>query len=146
MFAIKIISRFARQVMNILKHNNRLGFTIVELMIAVSIIALLAAVAVPAFARSRKRAQATRVLEDIRMLDHAMDRWAIENNKAVGDIAMFSDIKPYFKTGGKLSGGVDVFGNSFGTTFTVDTLPRIPAATFNSLSDVAPAEFWSPYN
>ena len=126
-------------------HHHRLGFTVVELMIAVSIIALLAAVAVPAFARSRKRAQATRVLEDIRMLDHAMDRWAIENNKAVGDIATFSDITPYFKPGSKLSQGLDVFGNSFGTTFTVDTLPRIPSATYNSVSDVAPAEFWSPY-
>lgn len=132
--------------MNVSKHNNRLGFTIVELMIAVSIIALLAAVAVPAFARSRKRAQATRVLEDLRMLDYALDRWAIEKNKAVGDLATFSDVSPYFKNGSKLSQGIDVFGNSFGTTFSVDSVPRVPAATFNAVSDVAPAEFWSPYN
>lgn len=132
--------------MNASIHNDRLGFTIVELMIVVSIIALLAAIAVPAFARSRKRAQATRVLEDLRMLDYALDRWAIEKNKSLGDIATLSDLRPYIKVGSQLSQGTDVFGNSFGNSFSVDSQPKVPTPTYNSLSDVAPAEFWSPYN
>ncbi len=115
-------------------------------MIVVAIIALLAGIAVPAYSRSRKRAQATCVLDDLRMLDSAMDRWAVEHNKAVGDIATLSDIQPYFKTGSKLySQASDVFGNSFGATFTVDSVPKVPTPTFNNLSDVAPVAFWSPY-
>ena len=41
--------------------NRRAGFTLVEIMIVVAIIALLAAIAVPGFLRSRKRSQATAI-------------------------------------------------------------------------------------
>src|SRR5664279_1036933 len=54
------------------------GFTLVEIMIVVAIIALLAAIAVPNFLRSRKRSQATQVLEDLRIIDSAVDLYAIE--------------------------------------------------------------------
>ena len=115
-------------------------------MIVVAIIALLASIAVPAYARSRKRAQAARVLEDLRALDSAVDQWALENNKAVGDIATLSDLQPYIKTGTVLnSQGIDVLGNSFGNSFSVDFIPRVPPPTYSTLSDVAPASFWSPY-
>ena len=32
-----------------------------------------------------------------------------------------------------------------GGTFTVDGIPMVATATYTSLSDVAPAEFWSPF-
>ena len=133
--------------MNTALHQNRLGFTVVELMIVVTIISLIAGIAIPSYSRSRKRAQATRVLEDLRMLDYALDRWAIENNKSVGDIATLSDLQPFIKTGSQLyNQGADLFGNSYGGTFSVDSMPKVPAPTYNNLSDVAPASFWSPYN
>ena len=75
------------------------GFTLVEIMIVVAIIALLAAIAVPNFLRARKRSQATRVLEDLRMLDSATDQYAIENNKTSGMNPAFTDLKNYLKTG-----------------------------------------------
>ena len=59
--------------------SRRGGFTLVEIMIVVAIIALLAAIAVPNFLRARKRSQATRILEDLRDLDHALDQYAIDN-------------------------------------------------------------------
>ena len=52
-------------------NKNRGGFTLVEIMIVVAIIALLAAIAVPNFLRARKRSQATRILEDLRIIDSA---------------------------------------------------------------------------
>ena len=132
--------------MNTALHQNRQGFTLVEIMIVVAIIALLAGLAVPNYARARKRAQATRILEDLRMLDYALDRWAIENNKTIGDTATLSDLQPFIKTGSKLyNQGVDLFGNSFGSAFSVDSMPKVPVPTYDNLSDVAPAEFWSPY-
>ena len=63
-------------------------------MIVVAIIALLASIAVPNFLRARKRSQATRVLEDLRVLDNAVDQYAIENNKISGMHPIFSDLKP----------------------------------------------------
>ncbi|MCX6982841.1 MAG: prepilin-type N-terminal cleavage/methylation domain-containing protein [Verrucomicrobia bacterium] len=105
------------------------GFTLVEIMIVVAIIALLAAIAVPNFLR----------------LDSAVDQYAIENNKSSGNPA-FADLQAYIKTGTRLysSANTDILGASFGT-FTIDTPPKVPAATFTALSDVAPASFWSPY-
>jgi type II secretory pathway pseudopilin PulG len=61
-------------------------------MIVVAIIAMLAAIAVPNFLRSRKRSQATRVLEDLRMIDSAIDEYAIETNKT-GSAVSWNDVK-----------------------------------------------------
>jgi len=122
------------------------GFTLVEIMIVVAIIALLAAIAVPNFLRARKRSQATRVLEDLRMIDSATDQYAIENNKTSGMNPTWNDLKNYLKVGSVLySTGQDIFGDSYGPTFTVDSLPQVPTNAFNTLSDVAPLSFWSPY-
>jgi len=125
---------------------NRAGFTLVEIMIVVAIIALLAAIAVPNFLRSRKRSQATQILEDLRIIDSATDQYAIETNRSSGFSPVWSDIQNYMKTGTRLytSNGTDILGNAF-TLPTVDSSPKVNGATFNALSDVAPAGFWSPY-
>lgn len=115
-------------------------------MIVVAIIALLAALAVPNFLRARKRSQAARTIEELRHLEFALDCWAIEKNKVIGDTASFTDLQPYLKAGSKLyTNGSDVFGNSFGTLFSVDVAPKVPDLTFEILSDVAPTAYWSPY-
>lgn len=121
------------------------GFTLVEIMIVVAIIALLASIAVPNFLRARKRSQATYVLEELRLLDSAVDQYAIENNKSSGAHPRFLDLKTYLKTGTQLyNSGADLFGNSYGP-FTVDSIPKVSTSTFNALSDVADASFWTPY-
>lgn len=129
-------------------NKNRGGFTLVEIMIVVAIIALLAAIAVPNFLRARKRSQASRVLEDMRMIDSAIDQYAIENNKTTNATVSWTDIKSYLKTGSKLynSGGRDMLGYTInGGSFTVDGIPKISSSTYNALSDVAASDFWSPY-
>ena len=121
------------------------GFTLVEIMIVVAIIALLAAIAVPGFLRARKRSQATRILNDLRLIDAAVDQYAIETNRTTGDQVQFSDWRNYLKKDTMVyNTGADLFGHSFGDQ-TVDTLPVVPGASFNALSDVAPVAFWSPY-
>ena len=127
--------------------SKRGGFTLVEIMIVVAIIALLAAIAVPNFLRSRKRSQATAILEDMRIIDGAVDQYAIEYKKSPGDTVNWDDIQIYIKKDTRLytSGGVDVLGNAI-TLPTVDSAPKISSTTYGALSDVAPAEFWSPYN
>lgn len=132
--------------MKLTKRHHRAGFTLVEIMIVVAIIALLAAIMSTNVIRARKRTQAARILDDLRTLDGALDQWALEKSKKVGDVAEFSDLQPYLKTMNKLNlTGYDLFGQNYGP-FTVDTGPKVANFTFNALSDVAPAEFWSPYN
>jgi prepilin-type N-terminal cleavage/methylation domain-containing protein len=127
-------------------NKNRGGFTLVEIMIVVAIIALLAAIAVPNFLRARKRSQATRIIEDLRIIDSAIDQYAIENNKSGGANVNWTDIKSYLKTGSVIynSSGNDLFGTAY-VGFSVDSIPKLSTTTFNKLSDVAPSDFWSPF-
>jgi prepilin-type N-terminal cleavage/methylation domain-containing protein len=128
-----------------LKNKSRAGFTLVEIMIVVAIIALLASIAVPGFMRARKRAQASRVLNDLRIIDSAIDQYAIETNKVTGAHPVWSDLKVYVKKGSALyNTGADIFSRTYGP-FTVDSLPMVPASTKAGLSDVADTSFWSPY-
>ena len=121
------------------------GFTLVEIMIVVAIIALLAAIAVPGFLRARKRSQASTILNDLRLIDAAVDQYAIENNKSSGSVVNTADYTNYLKAGTKLySSATTILGDAYGTQ-TVDSIPRVPANTFKSLSDVAPSTFWAPY-
>ena len=126
-------------------NKKRAGFTLVEIMIVVAIIALLAAIAVPGFLRARKRSQASRIINDLRLIDSAVDQYAIETNRSTGYTVNTADWTNYLKKGSALyNTGKDLFGNGYGVQ-TVDTLPSVPTATFNSLSDVADANFFSPY-
>ena len=128
-------------------NTKRGGFTLVEIMIVVAIIALLASIAVPNFLRSRKRSQATQVLEDLRLIDAAVDQYAIENNKKAGEDVTWADVQKYLKTGTRLetSTGKDILGGVFTAPFKVDTIPKVPKTTFDALSDVAPDTFWGPH-
>lgn len=74
---------------------NRAGLTLVEIMIAVAIIALLAASAVPGFLRARKRSQAS---------------------KKTGNTIAAADSKNYLKKDTPLFAlGKDLFGHHYGT-------------------------------
>ena len=121
------------------------GFTLVEIMIVVAIIALLAAIAVPGFLRARKRSQASKILNDLRMIDSAVDQYAIETSKSTGSTVAVTDWTNYVKKDSALyASGQDLFGNDYGAQ-TVDSLPKVPTNAWNTLSDVADTSFWSPY-
>ena len=126
-------------------NKRRGGFTLVEIMIVVAIIALLAAIAVPGFLRARKRSQASRILNDLRLIDSAVDQYAIETNKASGAVVNTVDWTNYLKKNSMLyNTGADLFSQPYGVQ-TVDSLPKVPASTKSALSDVADTSFWSPY-
>jgi prepilin-type N-terminal cleavage/methylation domain-containing protein len=124
----------------------RAGFTLVEIMIVVAIIALLAAIAVPGFLRARKRSQASKVLNELRMISSAIDQYAIESNKKGGEPIDVVDWTKYIKTDSILyTTGADLFNQPYGQQ-TVDSLPKVADSTYNALSDVTDPGFWSPYH
>ena len=129
------------------------GFTLVEIMIVVAIIALLAAIAVPSFLRARKRSQATSALETARLIDGAKDQYAIENGKSSATTPNWSDLTAYVKTGSALynqlsanSPALDALQGTF-VMNNIDKPPQISSATEAALSDVlpVPAVFWGSY-
>ena len=124
----------------------RAGFTLVEIMIVVAIIALLAAIAVPGFLRARKRSQASKIINDLRLIDAAVDQYAIETSKKTGDPVNTVDWTNYLKKDTVLyATGQDLFGDDYGPQI-VDSHVSVPANAKTNLSDVTDDSFWSPFN
>ena len=62
------------------------GFTLVEIMIVVSIIALLAIIAVPSFLRAREQARGAKFVNAIRVASGAFEIYAAEHNGYPTDV------------------------------------------------------------
>lgn len=75
---------------------NRRGFTLVEIMVVTMLLVLMAAIAVPSYIRSRTRAQTEACIENLRQIEGAKDRYAIEMGKVNGDTVDSTDIVPFF--------------------------------------------------
>src|SRR5438552_16802216 len=83
--------------------SRKLGFTLVEIMIVVAIIGLLAAIAIPNFARARTTSQLNACINNLRQLDGAKQSWALERNLPSGATPVATDVQPYL---GRGSGGI----------------------------------------
>jgi prepilin-type N-terminal cleavage/methylation domain-containing protein len=75
----------------------RQGFTLVEIMIVVTIIGLLASMAIPSYVKARSNSQQNICINNLRQIDGASQTWALENKKTSGDPYTLSIIKPYLK-------------------------------------------------
>lgn len=121
------------------------GFTLVEIMIVVAVIALLAVMAVPSFLRSRKRSQASLIKNDLRLIDNAIQVYAMETTRKTGDPVFVDDWTDYVKDDSRLNNTAqDILGHDYNDQ-TVDSLPVVPATSYDALSDVADSAFWAPY-
>ena len=124
----------------------RKSFTLVEIMIVVATIALLAAIALPGFLRARKRSLAVRIRNDLRLIDSAVEQYAIETGKRSGAPVAVPDWTNYLKRDTSLyATGEDLLGNEYGPQ-TVDEVPFVPIDTYFELGDVVDDDFWEPYN
>jgi prepilin-type N-terminal cleavage/methylation domain-containing protein len=131
---------------------SRGGFTLVEIMIVVAIIALLAAIAVPGFLRARKRSQATAILNDARVIDGAIDQYGIENNMTGSLTVAATMLHGFFKPNSRLyiqsasNSLADILGNNYSYT-TFDGGVRINTASESNFTDVITngSSFWGAY-
>ena len=124
----------------------RTTFTLVEITIVVAVIVLLVAIAIPGFLRARKRSQVGEILNDLRLIDSAVDQYAIETAKKTGDPVNTVDWTNYLKKDTVLyATGQDLFGDDYGPQI-VDSHVSVPANAKTNLSDVTDVAFWSPFN
>src|SRR4051812_730429 len=68
------------------------GFTLVEIMIVVTILGLLIGLAFPNFLKSRTRARQQLCIENLSQFESAKQIWGVEHGKKDGDTVTFPDI------------------------------------------------------
>ena len=72
------------------------GFTLVEVMIVVAMIAMLLAIAAPSFVKTRDTARTTACLSNLKSVDDAKMQWAMETHKCDGDAVLWADLSPSY--------------------------------------------------
>ena len=101
---------------------NGSGFTLVEIMIVVTIIGLLASLAIPSMARARDTSRLNVIYNNLRMLQTAKDQWSLENRMPTG--AAVSDItvlQPYYRYGALIPAANETYvPNPVGATVEAD--------------------------
>ena len=111
------------------------AFTLLEIMIVVALIGLLAVMALPAFMKVRKQSQGKRIVNDARVIDTAIDAWAMENNKADGDSVDLVAINGYSKSGQLHTS--DVLGNPYNIGQVGTNQVQISTSTKSALAGVS---------
>jgi prepilin-type N-terminal cleavage/methylation domain-containing protein len=77
----------------------RTGFTLLEIALVVGIIGLLAALAIPSFAKIRATSRKQTCANNLRLIRDAELTWALANNKTATDTPAVTDIAPYIEKG-----------------------------------------------
>ncbi|HUI08162.1 MAG TPA: prepilin-type N-terminal cleavage/methylation domain-containing protein [Verrucomicrobiae bacterium] len=121
--------------------SERQAFTLVEIMIIVALIGLLAALAVPTFIKARKQSQGKRIVNDARIIDAAINAWAMETGRADGDSVDLAAAAQYTKSG--VISASDVLGNSWVIGNVGTEQLQISPTTKDALSSVGID--WGPY-
>jgi prepilin-type N-terminal cleavage/methylation domain-containing protein len=79
-------------------NNDTRGFTLVEIMIVVAIVALLCAIVIPNLLKASARSQATTCINNLRQIDTAVQEFSVEAGKHLGDtVTLTTDLTPYIK-------------------------------------------------
>jgi len=77
----------------------RRGMTLLEIIIVLFMLAILLALAYPGYTRQRARARNTTCVNNLRMIHHVKQLWALELGKSDNDIPAAAELAPFLRGG-----------------------------------------------
>ena len=72
--------------------NPTAGFTLVEIMIVVTVIGVLASLAVPYFVKARETSRQKLCIENLVQIESAKQQWGLDQGKGDGDVPVRNDL------------------------------------------------------
>jgi prepilin-type N-terminal cleavage/methylation domain-containing protein len=109
-----------------LRNSRTQGFTLVEIMIVVAIIALLAAIAIPNFVKARTASQKSACIANLKQVNGAKATWALEAKKVNSDSPADTDLfgaTQYIRQKPSCPGG---------GAYTIDTVQNLPTCSLGT--------------
>lgn len=98
------------------------GFTLLEIMIVVTIVGLLVAIAIPNFVRARSVSLQTTCIDNLSHIQSAVAQWALETKAPGNSPVQYSDIRPYLRGTTVCPAG----GTSFSDSYTITAVQTSP--------------------
>ena len=107
------------------------GFTLVEIMVVVAVVAVLASIAIPSFMKSRANARASACVNNLRLIDSAKQQYATFSMSCANSTVLYmSDIYTFIK-GATASAGPTC---REGGTYTIGTVTSNPTCSYGVAS------------
>lgn len=75
-----------------MKKKSQMGFTLVEIMIVVAIIAILAAIAIPNFVRNRKKSQQSACIANMKQIFGAAEQYRLDATAETAELTAVSQL------------------------------------------------------
>lgn len=94
------------------------GFTLLEIMIVVTLIGTMAAIGVPNMIKARSESQKDICINNLRQINSAIQQWAVENRQPIGASVAETDVTPYMRNKAICPAG----GSSFTDSYLLNTV------------------------
>jgi type II secretory pathway pseudopilin PulG len=74
------------------------GFTLLEITIIVTLLGLLAVIAIPNFMKARDRAQTNACINNLRQINDVKQQWALETHQSLAAVPAPGDVAAYMRS------------------------------------------------